>query len=184
MGDSIMPLQINGATSGSSTLVPTDTYTNTLTLPSGTGTLLSSANPQSGGVIQVVQAVYSTQTSSSSTSFADTGLTATITPKFNTSKILILISHTECGITTTSPNRITLQLVKNGSSLQVFNYQLGYNATANNYFTAAFNYLDSPATTSAITYKTQFANQNASVAAVYVQLNSMPSTITLLEIAA
>ena len=56
-----MPLQIMGPTSGSVTIQPTDTFTNTLTLPTGTGTLLSTANPQSGGVIQVVQGSSSIQ---------------------------------------------------------------------------------------------------------------------------
>ena len=52
---------------------------------------------------------------------------------------------------------------------------------------AAQTYLDSPATTSATTYKTQFASQ-ANNAIIYVQSasggTSSTSTITLMEIAA
>ena len=53
---------------------------------------LTTTNPQSGGVIQVVSVYYPTTQSQSSQSYIDTGLTATITPKFSTSKILILLS--------------------------------------------------------------------------------------------
>ena len=45
-----MPIQLNGATSGSTTLSATDAVTVNATLPAGGGTLLSSTNPQSGGV--------------------------------------------------------------------------------------------------------------------------------------
>ena len=46
-----------------------------------------------GKVLQVVNATYSTDTSTTSTSYVDTGLTATITPLFSTSKVLVLISQ-------------------------------------------------------------------------------------------
>ena len=82
-----MPLVLNGATSGSTTIQATDAVTATLTLPSSTGTLLSTANPQSGGVIQVVNSAINTSTSTSSTSYVTSGLSASITPKFSTSKI-------------------------------------------------------------------------------------------------
>ena len=51
------------------------------------------SSPQSNTVLQVVQNEYSTQVSLSSTTYTDNGLTATITPKFSTSRILILISQ-------------------------------------------------------------------------------------------
>ena len=143
----------------------------------------SSTQASSSVVLQVVNATYSTTVSSSSTTYADTGLTATITPKFTTSKILILISHTENQITTSVSNRIGFKLQKNSVDLIQFGLQQGYNATANNIFCSSFIYTDSPASTSALTYKTQFSNTNANVASVSVQYNSIPSTITLMEIA-
>ena len=42
-----------------------------------------------GGIIQIVQATLDTKTSTTSTSYTDTGLSVSITPKFSTSKILI-----------------------------------------------------------------------------------------------
>ena len=68
-----MPLVLNGATSGSTTIQATDAVTATLTLPSSTGTLVSTANPISGSVIQTVNATYATTSSTSSLSFVDTG---------------------------------------------------------------------------------------------------------------
>jgi hypothetical protein len=47
----------------------------------------------SGAVLQVVNATYSTYTSSSSSTFADTGLTASITPSATSSKILVIVSY-------------------------------------------------------------------------------------------
>jgi hypothetical protein len=46
-----------------------------------------------GKLLQLVQGTYSTQTGTSSTSYVDTGLSVTITPTLNTSKVLILISN-------------------------------------------------------------------------------------------
>jgi hypothetical protein len=137
-----------------------------------------------GAVIQVVNASTTTGVTSSTTSYADTTLTATITPKFTTSKILILISHTNNYKTAgSSGNALFLNLCRNGSQIIEFGAELGYTATALGlYFASCFNYQDSPATTSATTYKTQLKNAVAA-GTVAVQANGNMSTITLLEIA-
>jgi hypothetical protein len=44
-----------------------------------------------GSVIQTVQATYGTQVSTSSSTYIDTGLTATITPSSATSKIMVIV---------------------------------------------------------------------------------------------
>jgi hypothetical protein len=54
---------------------------------------LTTGSPQSGGVIQVVQATTRTLVSNNTTTYADSGLTATITPKFSTSKVMVLVSR-------------------------------------------------------------------------------------------
>jgi hypothetical protein len=77
-----------------------------------------------------------------------------------------------------------MKLVKNGSDLQQIAASSGYTGTSTYlYFAVDYMYLDSPSTTSAITYKTQFKNQTAA-ANVSVQSDSTaaPSTITLMEI--
>jgi hypothetical protein len=156
--------------------------TNGLTFNNGT-------TQNSGGqVLQVVNATYSTQVSNSTSTYADTGLTATITPKFSTSKILVLISHPTCQKSSaSSTNDLGMQLVRNSTSLTEFGQGIGYTGTAIAlYFSVSYTYLDNPATTSATTYKTQFKNQDNNGAAVFVQTGSInsTSTITLMEIAA
>jgi hypothetical protein len=191
-----MPLVLAGATSGSTTIQATDAVTATLTLPSTTGTFITTgstgqvinkASLPTGSVIQVVQGTYATQTSTTSSTFVDTGLTATITPTSNTSKILVIVSQNGCekGAGNTY---LQLRLVKNSTTLihleSLGNYSntsvsMGVNASST-------NYLDSPATTSATTYKTQFCSGDNSTL-IYVQiLNGVQptSTITLMEIAA
>ena len=46
-----------------------------------------------GGIVQVVHGTKSGEVTITTTSFQDTGVTATITPKFNTSKILVIIDQ-------------------------------------------------------------------------------------------
>ena len=122
-------LVLAGATSGSITLEPTAVAgSNTLTLPAATGTILTTASSgqiipkaalPTGSVLQVVNATYSTLTSSSSGSYSDTGLTASITPTSSTSKILVIVSQSclNCGSAT---NGINIKLVRGSTDLIVF----------------------------------------------------------------
>ena len=143
-----------------------------------TGTIAAAALP-AGSVLQVVNATYSTSTTNSTASYADTGLTATITPTRNTSKILVIVSQN--GVSGTSATTgVNLQLLRGASSISIFGVANAYGA-ANNNITVSCNYLDSPATTSATTYKTQFVRYAGTT--VNVQSNSDMSTITLMEIA-
>jgi len=146
------------------------------------------ATPAVGGgkVLQVVNATYSTQTINSTTSYADTGLTATITPTLNTSKILCLVSQAGVYKQQGADNFCHVQLLRSGSSIIEFEKQGGRTETTatNAVAAASTSYLDSPATTSATTYKTQFKSELAAGASVRVQAGSGFSTITLLEIGA
>jgi hypothetical protein len=148
------------------------------------GTILTTGTPQSGGVIQVVSATYSTETFYTTSTLTDTGLTATITPKFATSKILVLVHQN--GIGKDSGNTYErVMLVRNSTQLGYIAVQANQtNSTAVIYAaSASTSYLDSPATTSATTYKTQISS-GANVANVYAQIGGAVSTITLMEIAA
>ena len=142
--------------------------------------------PAAGGggkVLQVVAATYSTQTTSSSSTYADTGLTATITPTSATSKILVLL--TQNGVRKDNNNDVGIRLFRGASNIaQVSASAADTNSTARNEVgTVAISYLDSPATTSATTYKTQFATSGNS-GTIYVQVSSATSSIVLLEIGA
>ena len=137
-----------------------------------------------GSVLQVVNANYSSTTSSSSSTYADTGLTATITLSSTSSKVLVIVDQAGLSKQTNDAN-LNLKLLRNGSDLALIVSGAGYTSTSTpNYVgNSGISYLDSPASISALTYKTQFAsaNNNASVAC---QTNSSVSTITLMEIAA
>jgi len=136
-----------------------------------------------GKVLQVVQATYSTQTVSTSSTYVDTGLTASITPTLATSKVLVIANQN--GVLKNdqnSANGANIRLVRTSTTLMTQTI-VGRTETAisNKIGSTNFVYLDSPATTSSITYKTTFAN-NYNGSDVQVQQNSDMSTITLLEI--
>lgn len=138
-----------------------------------------------GAVLQVVQSTYGTNVSSTTATWVDTGLTATITPKSSTSKILVLVNQNGVAKSAVSAADVGLKLVRNGTDVNYIALTWGYGPASiilDN--TISTSYLDSPATTSAVTYKTQFKNSDTG-GTVYVQYNSALtiSTITLMEIA-
>ena len=119
-----------------------------------------------GGIIQVVQTIKKDQftTANNTSNYTDiTGLNVTITPKFNTSKILI-----ECSIYNSNANAVNFFRVLRGSTFieqpsGTSSSGAGYNAHGFAYFdhsfqdTTVIKILDSPATTSSTTYKVQMA---------------------------
>jgi len=185
---------ITGNASGTGTFTlaaPNSNSDRTLTLPDNTGTMMltntavAKSQLPAGSVLQVVSFTYATEVASSSTSFADTGLTASITPTSASSKILVVVTQNGCGKTAqNSLNGVQLKLLRGATDLAFISKYLGYTETAlrNFQFSAAISYLDSPNTTSSTTYKTQFANSTAADA-VLVQQGSAVSAITLMEIA-
>ena len=123
-----------------------------------------------GGIIQVVQTTKTDATSSNATSFADvTGLSATITPKFNTSKILfqysIPFSHRSSYVHFRLVRGNTPIFIADASSNRSrTTYGTWENGGSGDYITKLFSglYLDSPATTLAVTYKIQAFVTNSS----------------------
>ena len=177
-----MSIVLVGSTSGSVTLQePAVSGTTVLTLPAVSGNVLTDTSPKAGNVIQVVQGPYSTNSFNSTGSLADSGLTATITPQFSSSKILVLVNQAGV-VAQTSLNGVTLTLLRNSTSILGFGLYIGY-SLADMITNASSSFLDSPATTSATTYKTQFCRTTGS-GQVIVQANGATSTIILMEIAA
>jgi len=181
-------LILNGSTSGSVTLSsPAVSGTTTLTLPTTSGTVLTNGtntNFPAGTVLQVVNATYSTQTSNSTSTYADTGLTASITPSSSSNKILVLVNQSSVGKNSGNTEQaVNLKLVRNSTDIIFFGGVVGYTGTSsfNLGFASTTSYLDSPNTTSSVTYKTQFAG-NANAASVRVQIDGYTSSITLMEI--
>jgi hypothetical protein len=142
-----------------------------------------------GSVLQVVQATSTTPTAVTSTSFTDSGLSGSITPTSASSKILVLITQPiYVARTSAAAWTGTVQIVRNSTAIWVpTNFSLGLvlgasnvNATTRTYMT--LNYLDSPGTTSSVTYKTQVKADSSGT--VTTQPDSSPSQIILMEIAA
>jgi hypothetical protein len=157
-----------------------------------------------GTVLQVVSTNYTgTVSSTSATPVNVSGFSANITPKFNTSKILVLVSVAFGFANDAYPYVL---LTRNGTSIgtgasatgaQINTFLSGTGTTVPastpfRFHQAAKNFLDSPNTTSALTYQIQFASPYASIAGyinrqgpsdntVYIQYPS--SSITLMEIA-
>ena len=148
----------------------------------------STIQASAGQVLQVVSATTATTVSNSTGTYADTGLTATITPKFSTSKILVMATINGT-LKATNNTNIKTQLVRNSTAILAIDDYAGITGTtaSNGVGSISCDYLDSPATTSATTYKVQFASDNAN-AIVYVQgfnnvTNGSNSTMVLMEIA-
>jgi len=146
----------------------------------------SAAKLPAGSVLQVVQSSFSTQTDTTSNSYIDTGLTASITPTSSSSKILVLVSQTglvKFGGSGNGPY-MGLRLLRSGIEIIIFERQILYNASTQEVNAASSTvYLDSPATTSSTTYKTQFRNAALS-GTVRICADTTTATITLMEIAA
>ena len=146
-----------------------------VTFPTGSGTQGAQSK-----VLQVVNATYSTETLTTSTSYITSGLSASITPLFSTSKIYVIVSFTTYN---GASNQGLLYQISRGSTSIYSTPVYGVYAGASNLITTcAINLLDSPATTSSTTYTFQFASGGGGTS-VRVQYNSAPSIITLMEIA-
>ena len=138
-----------------------------------------------GKVLQVVNAHTGKQVTSNSTTYTDTGLTATITPSSTSSKILVLIDHSiaKQGADIYANIRVYRDSTEIGGA--VAGRSIGYTgSTANNYVGTGFSnsFLDTPSSTSALVYKTQF-NNNAGTGTIRLQTDSAQSYMTLMEIA-
>jgi hypothetical protein len=157
-----------------------------LTADSTAATGLKWATGGSGKVLQVVFASNSSLTATSTTTFVDSGLTATITPTSATSTILVIVSQN--GISKNNASTATgmsIKLLRGATDLITFAGASAFTGTAiyNYVASASATYQDSPATTSATTYKTQINSTNNNPA-VSVNIGGESSTITLLEIGA
>jgi hypothetical protein len=168
-----------------------------LTADSAQGTGLKWATPTTGKILQVVNVLKNDTFTTTSTSFTDlTGLSATITPTSATSTVLVMVTVSGAG-TDTAEAGATGYVIVRGSTQIAVNTALGADFTGQLSIRSlgpstavtlnhATNFVDSPATTSATTYKVQV---RAATGTLYVNrdgdnANGSVSTITLMEIAA
>lgn len=155
---------------------------------------VTSAKLDAGKVLQVVQTVLDTTTSTTSTSHVDiSGLSLSITPSSTSNKILVLVDMALSE--STANNLVAWNLVRNSTDLAVGTSTATYQQTGvainelgtsgNGLLKQSTQYLDSPSTTSATTYKIQWRTSGGTI---YINRRasdtymSVSSTITAMEI--
>jgi len=160
-----------------------------------------------GSILQVVSDTFSgtesTTVKASSGSFADSSLSASITPTSSSSKILIIAMVNVGGSSTADGNPI-LRLRRGTTSIAVgdsagsrvltTNGRSSAGMDTNTICMTTINWLDSPATTSATTYTVQFAvrgtgSQTAYINRTHTDANTAEyqrtaSCLTLIEVSA
>ena len=170
-------------------------------IASGAVTAAKLASGVGGKVLQVVHTTYQSQAVTTSATPADiSGFSATITPSSASNKVLVLVSVSMGG----AGNAYGYLLLLRGSTSLIVGNGAG-GSQVNTFISSGYidgaaamrggsnSYLDSPNTTSATTYKIQFASPNSSNA-FYINRQDQSadgaytqfpvSSITLLEIAA
>ena len=154
-------------------------------------TNVTSAGLPSGSVLQVKSKEIKDRFVTSSTSFVDvTGFNISITPQSSSNKIMVMVS-TAVGSGTAS--RVCKMNLLRGSTLiaqptttqQYSGTSTVYNSGNDELHTVNIQYLDSPATTSAVTYKIQVASNGGNMTVNGRNSNDMMrfSSITVMEIA-
>jgi hypothetical protein len=148
---------------------------------SATALQFSTVGATAGQVIQVLSATDSTTRTTTSTSFvtASNTLSVTITPSSASNKILILISSSVYGMDV-AVNYYTIY--RGSTNLGTSNgFASAYNGAGGLYAPLCMNYLDSPATTSAITYQVYMRIASSGNTA-YVNADNTKGSITCMEV--
>ena len=167
--------------------------------PGGGSSSWIGAVSRSGGILQVVSTSKTDTFSTTSASYVDvTGLSVDITPRSTSSKILVIV---EANVGQASGYSVVGQLVRDGSAIHIgdssgqANQQrasfLSYEAQGTQIDNKVISYLDSPSTTSTVTYGLQINRGNGSTAYVnrsngdeaQVYSARVASSITAIEVA-
>ena len=163
------------------------------------------ANAGGGKIGQVVKTVKDDTFTSSSTSFTDiTGMTVNITPSASNSKVLVIL-HFNVGMTTADRYSVFQMLrgstvVGGGAASSSRNHGIAAhvrataNGTANEVLTKSMTFLDSPSSTSELTYKLQGLAQSSGSPSFTINRSGadvdaghgfrLASSITLMEVLA
>jgi len=193
-------IKLNAASGGGSFSLqaPSSSSNNRVfTLPDSADATLLTSTASLGKLVNVVHASFSTETSIASTSFTDTGLTASITPSSSSNKILVIVSQNlqfSRSNTNAAGGMKVIRLVSGGSDVSI--YEAGnspgtlgiqLNSFGSGLFSrmnACVNIEDSPNTTSSVAYRAQAAaNTTSDNGKVIAQEEDTPSHMTLMEFA-
>jgi hypothetical protein len=192
MGGAMSSITISGDTSGSIILeAPAVSGSTTLTLPTTSGTVLTNASSVAssqlpiGSVLQVVQTVKTDTYSAApgSSTWTDiTGMSVAITPSSASNKVMIFFSvHGNTG------NLSYVRLVRNSTAIGVGETSgsrvsctvgnFSETGDGNRSFEWGTNFLDSPATTSSVTYKLQLLCETSNTFYLNRTRNDANSTV-------
>jgi hypothetical protein len=177
-------LTLLGDTSGSVILqAPAVAGSGTVTLPTTGGIVRTTTTP--GSILQVIQTTNTAATGTTGTSFIATTLTATITPSSASNKILIFYSGPSY---TTGATYVYSTLYRNASVNLGFGGASALSVTGNNPgtydTTVSTMYLDSPATTSAITYTVYIKTSGGGASGIWGDVGNCGQVMILQEVAA
>ena len=156
--------------------------------PSNASNLSSGTIPKarlpSGSVLQVVQGSTQAVVNTTSATPQTTGLSATITPSSSSNKIMVLVSGGNW-YTGAATQQIAYQIYRNGSVPAGMNNGFAYAYSPQAALQGSYNlsYLDSPASTSALTYALYFWSANGGGSNINSNGNSCFIYIQLMEIA-
>ena len=142
-----------------------------------------------GGITQVLQGSTNNRVETSSQTFVTTNLTATITPKFTTSKVFIMVSG-DCN-TNADDNDIYMTIYRSiggATATNIGDATYGF-ANAKSYAdrlhsAVSINYLDSPSTTSSVAYTVYIRKTAAGSGNIEFPVNNgaQHAFITLMEV--
>tara|TARA_R100000152_G_C6643785_1_gene87514 strand:+ start:19 stop:630 length:612 start_codon:yes stop_codon:yes gene_type:complete len=175
----------------------------TITVPGNAdGEILTTTNPKTGNIIQVVSTTKTDTGSSSVDGGALTNhvLTQAITPSATSSKVLVQFHVTVSSASTM--NRLAAVITRNGTAVGVSD-STGDNKTENTVciaannssdpYTLCGNFLDSPSSTSAVTYGIKIRTGTSSTITIYfnrqgsesnnIYIMRGTSTLTCMEVA-
>ena len=131
----------------------------------------------SGGIGQVVTATTGTDINTTSSSYVDTGLSLNITPASTSSKILLI--HTMVVQVNSGRGRYTFHSSEENGTLHTEDGMMTIEG-GNNNKNLAMHFVDSPSTTSQVTYKVQFLSTSGGT--VWANVGNAPSIFTAMEI--
>ena len=177
-------IEYRSSTANTNTRLAIGTTGQVLTVAGGVPSWATAAG--GGKVLQVVSTTYSTETSVTGNTYTDSGLSLSITPSSATSKVLVIIAQSVSGYRPSGGTSVQTKLLRGATDILTPGSAAWFSSDASTMHIAGIHpltYLDSPATTSATTYKTQFKGGAADIDAK-TQFQNNTSTITLLEIGA
>ena len=150
----------------------------------GTGTIalqnqlsgMTGASMPTGSVLQVVSATKTDAFGTTSSSFVDTGITASITPTSSSSKIYVTV---QSSFSNAEGYVGFVKLLRGSTDINIGDAYSSANRCAvgsrgmhaNETVPYTINYVDSPSTTSATTYKVQVKSEGGTVAVNYSNAN-------------